>query len=256
VTAQLAPGLQQRLHSVHAQYGGVLRLGDQAADGGFDDRCVQPGELGARFPEHPLGERGAAGNGRRAAADFVANLRHAAVFKARRQTQDIAASRIRDLHRDGGRSQLAHIARIFEMIEEGFAVHRRGLVFIMTTVVAAVIERDGCILIAQRKRTGQHPLKWEFPGGKAEAGETPEAAVARELEEELAIRARVDREIMRYEYQYPGRPPILLIFYRVTEFTGEPENLDFEQIAWVARASLGDYDFLKGDAEFISAYKG
>jgi mutator protein MutT len=124
----------------------------------------------------------------------------------------------------------------------------------MTTVVAAVIERDGRILIAQRKGTGQHPLKWEFPGGKVEPSEAPEAAVVRELEEELAIRARVDREIMRYEYQYPGRPPILLIFYRVTEFTGDPENLDFEQIAWVARASLGDYDFLEGDAEFIRSY--
>ena len=63
----------------------------------------------------------------------------------------------------------------------------------LTTVVAAVIERDGCVLIAQRKRTGQHPLKWEFPGGKVEPGEAPEAAVVRELEEELAIRARVER---------------------------------------------------------------
>jgi len=141
------------------------------------------------------------------------------------------------------------------MIEEGFAVQGRGPVFIMTTVVAAVIERDGRILIGQRKRTGQHPLKWEFPGGKVEAGEEPEAAVVRELEEELAIRARVDREIMRYQHQYPGRPPILLIFYRVTEFAGEPENLDFEQIAWVARVSLGDYDFLEGDAEFIRSYE-
>jgi 8-oxo-dGTP diphosphatase len=126
----------------------------------------------------------------------------------------------------------------------------------MTTVVAAVIERDGRILIGQRKRTGQHALKWEFPGGKVEPDEAPEAALARELEEELAIRARAEREIMRYEYQYPGRSPILLIFYRVTEFTGEPENLDFERIAWVARANLRDYDFLEGDAEFISAYKG
>jgi mutator protein MutT len=124
----------------------------------------------------------------------------------------------------------------------------------MTTVVAAVIEREGRVLIGRRKATGQHPLKWEFPGGKAEPGEPPEAAVVRELEEELAIGARVEHEIMRYEYQYPGRPPILLIFYRVTEFTGEPENLDFEQIAWVTRASLGDYDFLEGDAEFIRVF--
>jgi 8-oxo-dGTP diphosphatase len=232
----------------------VLGLGDQAADGGFYGCCIQRGKLGARFPEHPFGERGAAGDGRRTAANFVANLGNTAVFEARRQSQNIAASRIGDLHRDGGRSELAHIARIFEMIEEGFAIHGRGLVFIMTTVVAAVIERDGSVLIAQRKRTGRHPLKWEFPGGKVEPNEAPPAAVVRELEEELAIHARVDGEIMRYEFQYPGRPPILLIFYRVTEFAGEPKNLDFEQLAWVARARLADYDFLEGDAEFISKY--
>jgi 8-oxo-dGTP diphosphatase len=126
----------------------------------------------------------------------------------------------------------------------------------MTTVVAAVIERDGRVLIAQRKRTGQHALKWEFPGGKVELDEPPEIAVTRELEEELAIRARVEQEIMRYEYQYPGRPPILLIFYRVTDFTGEAKNLDFEQIAWVDRQDLRDYDFLEGDAEFIGKYAG
>ncbi|HTW64547.1 MAG TPA: (deoxy)nucleoside triphosphate pyrophosphohydrolase [Bryobacteraceae bacterium] len=126
----------------------------------------------------------------------------------------------------------------------------------VTTVVAAVIERDGRVLIAQRKRTGQHPLKWEFPGGKVEAGEAPEAAVVRELEEELGIAARVDAELMRYEYQYPDRTPILLIFYRVAEFAGTPRNLDFEQIAWVERGSLRDYDFLEGDAVFIARYAG
>jgi 8-oxo-dGTP diphosphatase len=121
----------------------------------------------------------------------------------------------------------------------------------VTTVVAAVIERDGRILIAQRKPTGQHPLKWEFPGGKVEPGEAPEAALVRELEEELAIQARVEREIARYEYQYPERAPILLIFYRVMEFSGEPKNLDFEQILWVPQERLSDYDFLEGDAEFL-----
>jgi 8-oxo-dGTP diphosphatase len=125
----------------------------------------------------------------------------------------------------------------------------------LTTVVAAVIERDGCVLIAQRKRIGQHPLKWEFPGGKVEPGEGPEAAVVRELEEELAIQARVEREIARYEYQYPGHPAILLIFYRVTEFAGEPKNLDFEQIVWAPHERLREYDFLEGDTEFIRGYR-
>src|SRR5579872_3294122 len=116
----------------------------------------------------------------------------------------------------------------------------------MVTVVAGVIERAGDILIAQRKRTGQHPLKWEFPGGKVEAGEAPERALIRELAEELGIQARVEGEVSRYEYAYPGRSPILLIFYRVIEFEGEPENLDFERIVWTPRGRLREYDFLEG----------
>ena len=124
----------------------------------------------------------------------------------------------------------------------------------MTTVVAAVIERDGRVLIGQRKRNTYHALKWEFPGGKVESRESPEAAVVRELAEELSIHAQVDHEIQRYEFQYEDRPRILLIFFRVSVFQGEPVNLDFEQLAWVDRARLGDYDFLEGDAEFIRNY--
>ena len=119
------------------------------------------------------------------------------------------------------------------------------------TVVAAVIERDGCILIGQRKRSAAHPLKWEFPGGKVDAGETPPNALLRELDEELGIRARLGAEITRYEFQYPGGPPILLIFYRVSDFDGEPENRAFEKIAWERPENLANYDFLEGDIDFL-----
>ena len=124
--------------------------------------------------------------------------------------------------------------------------------YLIKIVVAAVIERaDRRLLIGQRRSTDTSPLKWEFPGGKVEPAETPEAALIRELGEELAIHARIDREIMRYEYQYPGRSRILLIFYRVLDFEGEPQNLDFQQIQWARPERLGDYDFLEGDADFI-----
>ena len=126
----------------------------------------------------------------------------------------------------------------------------------MTTVVAAVIERAGRVLIGQRKRSRQHPLKWEFPGGKVEPDETPEAAVVRELTEELDIRASIGGEIARYEYQYPGREPILLIFYRVADFAGEPRNLDFERMEWATREQLPSYDFLEGDRDFIRMWGG
>ena len=121
----------------------------------------------------------------------------------------------------------------------------------MTTVVAAVIERGGRVLVGQRKPGGNHPLKWEFPGGKVEAYETPEAAAVRELMEELGIRARIAGEITRYEYQYPSRSRILLIFYRVVDFDGEPQNLDFAQLNWVLPEQLRDLDFLEGDVDFI-----
>lgn len=124
----------------------------------------------------------------------------------------------------------------------------------MTTVVAAVIERDGRVLVGQRRPGGNHPLKWEFPGGKVEANETPEAAVVRELTEELGIRASIREEITRYEYQYPGRSRILLIFYRVVDFEGEPKNLDFQQLQWVLPGNLRELDFLEGDLDFVRRY--
>ena len=118
-------------------------------------------------------------------------------------------------------------------------------------VVAAVIERGGKILIGQRKRGDWNEYKWEFPGGKVEFGEDPREALARELREELEIEAEIGRELMRYEYQYPGRTPIQLIFYRITIFDGDPLNREFESIAWEVAARLPDYDFLDGDLDFV-----
>jgi len=119
------------------------------------------------------------------------------------------------------------------------------------TVVAGLIERNGRILIAQRQAGQKHGLKWEFPGGKVEESETPREALQRELEEELAIRAVIGEEITRYEYQYPGRAPIHLIFFSVSEFAGEPENRVFEEIRWEEPVRFSEYDFLDGDVDFV-----
>lgn len=118
-------------------------------------------------------------------------------------------------------------------------------------MVAAVIERGDRILIAQRKAGSRHALKWEFPGGKVEAGEEPRAALARELREETGIEAEIGELLDSYDVQYPGLPVTRLLFYRVTEFTGEPRNLDFEQMAWESKEKLPDYDFLDGDLQFL-----
>jgi 8-oxo-dGTP diphosphatase len=121
----------------------------------------------------------------------------------------------------------------------------------MLQVVAAILERDGRILICRRTLDQSHPLKWEFPGGKVEAGETPAAALTRELEEELGITGSVCEEMTRYEYAYPGKNPILLIFLRVTRFAGEPRNRIFHEIRWEPVECLGSFDFLEGDRRFL-----
>ncbi len=121
-------------------------------------------------------------------------------------------------------------------------------------VVAGVVERGGDVLICQRRDGQAHAYKWEFPGGKVEGGERPEDALVRELNEELGIEATVDTELMRYEFGYNGRSAILLIFFRVRSFAGEPENSEFEQMIWCPRGNLRDYDFLEGDREFLISY--
>ena len=124
----------------------------------------------------------------------------------------------------------------------------------MVQVVAAILEREGRILIGQRKAEQSHPLQWEFPGGKVEPGETTEQALARELEEELAIGGAAGIEIARYEYQYPGRDRIELIFFRVASYTGQPQNLVFQEMRWEPASQLASFDFVEGDREFLRTF--
>jgi 8-oxo-dGTP diphosphatase len=126
----------------------------------------------------------------------------------------------------------------------------------MTTVVAAIIRRSGRILICRRSAAHAHPLKWEFPGGKVEEGESAPQALGRELQEELDVHARIGDEVERYEFRYPGKRPILLIFYAVTDFSGEPRNCVFDEIRWVAPGELPQFDFLEGDVEFVKRLAG
>lgn len=119
-------------------------------------------------------------------------------------------------------------------------------------VAAAVIEKDGLILVGQRRRGDTHPFKWEFPGGKVEHHESPRDALKRELREELGIDAEIGGELTRYEHQYPNRSKILLIFFKVTEYKGEEKAICFEQVAWAERSKLQRYDFLDGDIDFVA----
>jgi 8-oxo-dGTP diphosphatase len=124
----------------------------------------------------------------------------------------------------------------------------------MITVVAAVIEReDRRILIGQRRRHDTSPLKWEFPGGKVMPGEQAEAALARELAEELGVTLRRFIEIARVQHQYADTNSQLEIRFYAAEI-GETEIIarPFKQTAWVLPKELVHYDFLAGNARLVA----
>lgn len=124
----------------------------------------------------------------------------------------------------------------------------------MRLVVAAVIERsDRRLLICQRRRNDTSPLKWEFPGGKVESGESPEAALTRELREELAVTLSKCVEIGRTRQKYaPTSEELEIRFYAASIVEKDLTPKAFEQIAWVLPRELGNYDFLAANAQLVS----
>jgi 8-oxo-dGTP diphosphatase len=122
----------------------------------------------------------------------------------------------------------------------------------MKRVVAALIEKDGKLLVCQRTRHQTMPLKWEFPGGKIEEGEQPRDALRRELEEELGIDAEVGDEIARLQHEYPNGTMVELRFYIVREYRGDLENRIFRDLQWSRPQDLPSYDFLEADASLVT----
>jgi len=118
-------------------------------------------------------------------------------------------------------------------------------------VVAGLIFNQDRLLVCQRHPRGSFPLKWEFPGGKLEAGEGYETALRRELKEELGIEAGRLTEIFRHEHLYPGVATVNLRFFRVEDYSGEVKNRVFQRIKWVPAKELTQLDFLDGDLPII-----
>jgi mutator protein MutT len=117
-------------------------------------------------------------------------------------------------------------------------------------VVAAVIERDGRILITRRPAGAHLGGLWEFPGGKAESGESLEQALRREIREELGVGISVEAPIDTVTWQYPDKRVSIAFFRCVVH--GEPRPLEEQEMMWVAASDLGSYEFPPADAELIA----
>lgn len=120
-------------------------------------------------------------------------------------------------------------------------------------VVAAVIRgRDGKVLLAKRPAHLHQGNKWEFPGGKVEAGEAAEQALGRELREELGITPVVSRPLIQVLHHYPDKS-VFLDVWEVVAFSGQPTGREGQRVEWVALSALADYEFPEANVPIVKA---
>ena len=123
----------------------------------------------------------------------------------------------------------------------------------LKVVVGGLIQQNQKILICQRKDNGDHPLKWEFPGGKLKKNENNQDALKRELKEELNIEINEMIFFDEYIYEYEELSKKLkLVFFSIFQFKGEIQNKVHQQLKWIDISNLSDYDFLEGDFKIIN----
>jgi 8-oxo-dGTP diphosphatase len=113
-------------------------------------------------------------------------------------------------------------------------------------VVAALVRREGRVLVSRRRADQAMPLLWEFPGGKVEPGEDPEAALVREVREELGCELRVGRIDEVVFHKYPDFDLYMLVYAGVI-VDGEPRAVEVAEVAWVEAARLPELDLLPAD---------
>ena len=119
-------------------------------------------------------------------------------------------------------------------------------------VVGGLILHKNKILICQRKEDCDHPLKWEFPGGKTLVNESTEKALIREIKEELKINIQEYKFLYDYIFEYKSlNKKIHLNFYLITKFSNNIINTIHKQVKWIEIHDLSNYDFLEGDNEII-----
>ncbi len=123
----------------------------------------------------------------------------------------------------------------------------------MTEIAVGILQRNGKILTCQRKNGGRYELKWEFPGGKLESGETIEQCLRRELREELSLEIHSVHRIQTDTAYYEDGGLFHVSYCFITGFNGEPQNNVFEQIRWVTLNELKEMDALDGNKPFIAS---
>jgi len=119
-------------------------------------------------------------------------------------------------------------------------------------VAVGLIVRDGQVLIAWRDSSKHQGGRYEFSGGKVDAGESVPTALARELAEELAIQVQTCRFVRRLHYRYPEKT-VCLHVYRVDQFSGEPHGAEGQPVTWVAPADLWQYQFPDANRPILRA---
>jgi 8-oxo-dGTP diphosphatase len=117
-------------------------------------------------------------------------------------------------------------------------------------VTAAIIRKNGCILLARRGPGEKLAGFWEFPGGKVERGETPEECLARELFEELGIEARIGERVAESSHEYE-HGSFRVIAYLVDWISGEPRTNVHDRLEWVQIGDVGDYELLPADIPIL-----
>jgi 8-oxo-dGTP diphosphatase len=121
-------------------------------------------------------------------------------------------------------------------------------------VVCALIERDGRVLAAQRPPQKLLPFKWEFPGGKLEAGESPEAALVREIREELHLDIVVGAPLPPSAHDYGTFSITLAPFLATIPATAEPRPLEHAAVRWCTARELRDLDWAAADVPVLDHY--
>lgn len=117
-------------------------------------------------------------------------------------------------------------------------------------VTAAVIERDGRLLVARRRPGGRHGGLWEFPGGKLEPGEEPEAGLARELAEELGVEARVGALVCSVPFESPVLHLELLV-YRAEIPSTDLRLRDHDEVRWLRAGEMEESEFSAPDRPVV-----